>query len=384
MRLEFRDGNRIELLCRGAEYFPRLLAAIDAAQAEILLETYIYAEDPTGREVTAALCAAARRGVRVHVMIDGVGARRFPAGFVRQFDASGVRLLVFRPLKFAFSLRMPQLRRLHRKVVVIDAATAFVGGINIVDDLNSHAAQPLAPRLDYAVQVNGPLVADITASARRLWTYTSGRWFRKSWPGWTQECDPPAPAGSIRAALAVRDNVRRRHLIESAHLAAISRARREIILAHAYFWPGRRLLRALYQAAARGVRVRILLQGQPDHPLLHFATQFLYERLHKAGIELYEYRKSHLHAKVAIVDGRWATVGSANIEPFSLLLAREANVIIEDEGFCTLLRESLDRETADGGVQLAKDARLSFWQRLKIRLSYETVRLIASAVGFRA
>jgi cardiolipin synthase len=384
MRLEFRDQNRIELLCRGEQYFPRLLAAIEAAREEVLLETYIYEDDPTGRAVTAALCAAARRGVQVYVIVDGIGARNFSAAFQKQFAESGVRFLVFRPLRFAISLRMPQLRRLHRKVAVIDAQTAFVGGINIIDDLTSHAEQPLPARLDYAVQVNGPLVADITASSRRLWIYASRKWLKQEWRHWPGQVDPPPPAGTVRAALAVRDNFRRRHLIESAHLAAIFGARNEIILAHAYFWPGRRLLRALYRAAARGVKVRILLQGQPDHPLLYFATQFLYDRMHKSGIELYEYRKSHLHAKVAVIDGHWATVGSSNIDPFSLLLAREANVVIEDAGFCAQLRKSLAEETADGGVLLAKDARHSWWEHVKIRASYEIVRLIASAVGFRA
>lgn len=384
MRLEFRDSNRIELLCRGEQYFPRLLGAIEAAREEVLLETYIYEDDPTGRAVTAALCAAARRGVQVYVIVDGIGARNFADGFRRQFAASGVRFVVFRPLKFAISLRMPQLRRMHRKVAVIDAETAFVGGINIVDDLTSHAEQPLPPRLDYTVQVQGPLVADITASSRRLWIYASRKWLKQQWRHWPKQCTPGPSAGAVRAALAVRDNFRRRHLIESAHLAAIFRARDEIILGHAYFWPGRRLLRALYRAAERGVKVRILLQGQPDHPLLYFATQFLYDRMLAAGIELYEYRKSHLHAKVAVVDGHWATVGSSNIDPFSLLLAREANVIIEDQGFCAVLRDSLAQETADGGVLLTKDLRHSAWERLKIRLSYGIVRLIASAVGFRA
>jgi len=384
MRLEFRENNRVELLCRGEQYFPRLIAAINAAREEVILETYIYEDDPTGRAVTEALCAAGKRGVQVYVIVDGIGARHFSEGFKQQFADAQVRFMVFRPLKFALSLRMPQLRRLHRKVAVIDAETAFVGGINIVDDMNSHAEQPLPPRLDYSVQVNGPLVADITASSRRLWIYASRKWLKQEWRHWPAQVDPPPAAGTLRAALAVRDNLRRRHLIESAHLAAIFRAREEIILGHAYFWPGRRLLRALYRAAGRGVKVRILLQGQPDHPLLYFATQFLYDRMLAAGIELYEYRKSHLHAKVAVVDGHWATVGSSNIDPFSLLLAREANVIIEDEGFCAILRKSLAEETADGGVLLTKDIRHSPWERLKIRVSYEIVRLIASAVGFRA
>jgi cardiolipin synthase len=384
MRLHFREHNQVELLVRGGEYFPRLIEAIERARQEVMLETYIYEYDATGREVTDALCAAAQRGARVYVMIDGIGARSFATEIRRRFLDAGVQLLVFRPLKFGWFLRRPHLRRLHRKLTAIDGEVAFVGGINIIDDLHVHVAQPLPPRLDYAVEVRGPLVADVLHSMRRMWAYASHRWMMQTLEGWPRLPAPCAPAGHMRAALAVRDNLRRRHLILSSHLAAIYRAKEEIILAHAYFWPGRRLLKALYRAADRGVKVSVLLQGQPDHPLLHYATQFLYDKLLRAGIEIFEYRKSHLHAKVAVVDGHWATVGSSNVEPFSLLLAREANVVIEDAGFCAALRQSLVEETADGGVAIRRDTYRPLFQRLRIRVSYELVRLIAASVGFRA
>jgi len=384
MRLEFREHNHFDLLVRGAAYFPLLIAAIELARDEVLLETYLYEDDATGRAVTSALCAAARRGVRVHVLVDGFGARHLAEAFRSQFAQSGVQLLVFRPLKFAWSQRVPQLRRMHRKLAVIDASIAFVGGINIIDDLSDLGSEKgeLPPRLDYAVQVRGPLVADIALSARRLWAYAALTWLKRPWD-WPTAPPPPPPAGTMRAALAVRDNLRRRHLIQSAYLAAIYRSREDIILAHAYFLPGRRLLRALCQASARGVRVRLLLQGRPDHPLLHYATLSLYDKLHMAGIELYEYRASHLHTKVAAIDGHWATVGSSNIDPFSLVLAREANVVIENAQFCATLRASLEAEIAAGAVRLRHDQPRSWFERLKIRLSYAIVRAIAGSVGFR-
>lgn len=384
MRLHFREHNQVDLLVRGAEYFPRLIEAINGAREEVLFETYIYEDDATGRAVTDALCAAAARGARVHVMIDGIGARLFSAQFRRRFEEAGVQLLVFRPLRFGWFLRIPHLRRLHRKLAVIDGGIAFVGGINVIDDLNVHVLQPLPPRLDYAVAVRGPLVCDVQLTMRRLWAYASKRWLTRPFDAWPKTEAAPPPAGHMRAALAIRDNLRRRHLILSSHLAAIYRAKEEIVLAHAYFWPGRRLLKALCRAAARGVKVTVLLQGQPDHPVLHYATQFLYDKLQRAGIEIFEYRKSHLHAKVAVVDGHWATVGSSNVDPFSLLLARESNVVIEDAGFCATLRQSLVDETADGGVLIRKDARRPLFERLRIRASYELVRLIANSVGFRA
>ncbi|HEX4328868.1 MAG TPA: phospholipase D-like domain-containing protein, partial [Burkholderiales bacterium] len=173
MRLQFREHNQVELLVRGAAYFPRLIEAIDHAQSEVMLETYIYEDDVTGRAVTDALCAAAQRGARVFVMVDGIGARHFAPAFRRRFLECGVQLLMFRPLKFSWFRPMPHLRRLHRKLAVIDGATAFVGGINIIDDLHVHVEQPLPPRLDYAVEVRGPLVADVLHSMRRLWAYAS-------------------------------------------------------------------------------------------------------------------------------------------------------------------------------------------------------------------
>lgn len=382
MRLEFRAHNRIELLRRGSEYFPRLIEAIAAARTEVLLESYLYEDDPTGRAVSLALCAAARRGVAVHLTLDGFGARHLAPEFVRQFADSGVRLVFFRPLRFAWPrLELSGLRRMHRKLAVIDGALAFVGGFNVIDDLNTH--EPMPARLDYAVRISGPLVADCALAARRLWSYAAGLWLTGRWE-WPAAAPPPPAAGSTRAALAVRDNLRHRHAIARAYLGAIGHARSEIVLASAYFWPGHKMLRALCMAAARGVKVTILMQGRPDHPLLYHATRSLYDRLLKAGIDVLEYRKSHLHAKVAVIDGRWATVGSSNIDPFSLLLAREANVVIEDREFSGALKASLEQEIRDGGERVEPSHRRGWAERIRIRCSYLIVRAIAYSVGFRS
>lgn len=349
---DFVDGNRITLLKSGLEYFPALTAAFDAAQREIHLETYIFEADATGRSIATALMRAARRGVSVNVMVDGFGSQDLDPALVRELGAAGARFLVYRRNISPWTLRRTRLRRLHRKIAMIDARIAFIGGINIVDDADAPGS--MMPRFDYAVRVEGPLLAKIVPVVRQLWSRVSAVELRARWAE-PRALDPQREfCGGQRAAFVVRDNIKHRRDIEAAYLAAIRRARGEIIIANAYFFPGRRFRHELIAAAARGVRVVLLLQGRVEYVLQHYASRALYGPFLDAGIEIHEYQKSYLHAKVAVVDSRWATVGSSNIDPFSLLLAREANVVIEDDVFARELRESLLAAVADGAEQLER------------------------------
>ena len=267
---EFLGGNRLTLLNSGGEFFPALISAIDAAQADVHLETYIFAADSTGQAVSTALIAAARRGVRVRVLVDGYGAPDFAQTLLPGLTAGGVMALVYRPELARFRLRRHRLRRLHRKLAVIDGKVAFVGGINIVDDLSDAERSP--GRYDYAVRVEGPLLQAIARSMRRLWeiaTWVSHkRRFRLG-----QDAAPDlTPCGTQRAAFVVRDNIRHRRDIEDSYLAAIADARQSIVLANAYFLPGRRFRRALADAVRRGVEVSVVLQGRVEYRLLHYAT----------------------------------------------------------------------------------------------------------------
>jgi len=371
------DGQRIELLETGDEFFPALIAAIAGAQREVHLETYIYALDATGEAVTEALLAAARRGVQVRVLVDGFGARDSAAPLAERLRAVGGELLVYRPEVARLRLRRHRLRRLHRKLAMIDARIAFVGGINIVDDRQQPAD---APRFDYALRIEGPLLATIACDMRHLWRLVRWAHLRRRQP--VHE-EPPAcirPAGSVRAAFVVRDNLWHRRDIEEAYLAAIAAAGSEIVLACAYFLPGLRFRHALMQAAARGVRVVLLLQGRFEYRLLHYATQALYGAFLAHGVHIYEYTRGFLHAKVAVVDGEWLTVGSSNIEPFSLLLAREANVVVRDRNLAARLRLSLARALRDDARLLTPtDAGQRPWPGRLLRwLAYALVRLLLS------
>ncbi|MEK7877646.1 MAG: cardiolipin synthase ClsB, partial [Pseudomonadota bacterium] len=372
----FVSGNRITLLCTGTEYFPALEAACDAAAHEIYLETYIFEDDRTGRRIAQALLRAARRGVTTHVLIDGFGSKDISDELLQDMQDGGVRVLKYRPDISPWTLRRERLRRMHRKIAVIDARVAFVGGINIIDDMHTPRQKP--PRFDYAVRIEGPLLAEIYPVVTRLWILVMWTQLRERWPQRPVIAVRAARCGVQRAAFVIRDNLGHRKDIENAYLDAIARAKTEIMIASAYFFPGLSFRRALVEAAAHGVRVVLLLQGRVEYRLLHYAARALYGRFLDAGIEIHEYRRSFLHAKVAVIDGRWSTVGSSNIDPMSLLLAREANVVIDDAGFARELKASLTDAAAKGAHRVHR----ATWKRQPLQarvlnwFCYELVRFL--------
>lgn len=383
MRPHFLSGNRLTLLNSGAAYFPALIAAIDNARDEVFLETYIFADDDTGRRVGDALSRAARRGVAVRVMVDGFGGAEFLSTLMAPLLAEGVQVLIYRPEVARFRLRRHRLRRLHRKLAVIDGTVGFVGGINVIDDLNTPHQIP--PRFDFAVCVEGPLVGEIYRAVRRLWEIVVWASLKRRYRV-QMDLLPVRFAGEGRqtAAFVLRDNIRHRRDIEEAYLAAILSARHEIVIACAYFLPGRRFRRALLAAARRGVQVSILLQGRVEYRLLHYATQAIYGRLLASGIRIFEYHRSFLHAKVAVVDDDWATVGSSNIDPFSLLLAKEANIVVRDKEFTGQLRAELAAAMAEGAHELDHRnwRRRGLFSRLLSWASYQLARLLIDVAGY--
>jgi cardiolipin synthase len=382
MIYEYVDGNRLVLLESGRDYFPALEEAIRSAQHEIYLEAYIYADDPTGRRIGEALADAAARGVAVHVLVDGFGSKAYLGALHGELLEAGVQVLVYRPDLTRLNFRRNRLRRMHRKLAVIDARVAFVGGINIIDDMNTPRHTP--PRFDYAVRVEGPLLAQIQTEAENLWSLVAWVNFRQRWRVQRPVAPDVMPRGYQRAALLVRDNVMHRSDIEDAYLYALQSAEEEIIIAVSYFFPGRRFRRALVEAAARGVRVSLVLQARVEYRLLHYASRALYGALLQSDIDIVEYHKSFMHAKVAVVDGRWATVGSSNIDPFSLLLAREANLAVDDRKFAQELRESLRHAIDDGARPVKRErwARLPLWNRVVIWGAYGLARGLIGLAGY--
>jgi cardiolipin synthase len=381
--IRFTPGNAIELLRSGGEFFPALTAAIDGALREVWIETYIFADDAVGREIAATLVAAAARGVTVRVLVDGWGAKLYlTRRLERALRDGGVKLMKYRPEVAPWQFRSHRLRRLHRKLCHVDRAVAFVGGINIIDDMNTPHQKP--PRLDFAVRVRGPLVAPVVQTMQRLWALVELVQLERSEVPLFPDPIFVAPAGDQVAKFVIRDNLRYRRDIERAYLAAIRTAKREIVIANAYFFPGVRFRRALIAAADRGVNVTLLLQARVEYRLLHYASRALYGQLLAAGVSIAEYHRSFLHAKVAVVDDHWATVGSSNIDPYSLLMAREANVFVRDPHFADQLRIELLSmiDTGTRHVELERWSSRNPLSKALTWIAYGIVRVMMGFLGY--
>jgi cardiolipin synthase len=365
-----RPGHRLDLLEGSREMFPALIEAIDAARTEVRLETYIFDFTASGAQVAYALERAARRGVHVMVVVDGFGTGLLAPDWRERFVQTGVQWRVFAAPGRIGVLWPANWSRLHRKLCLVDNQTAFCGGINILDDFHDPTHGKLEhPRFDFAIRVTGPLVEQVREAMVRLWqrlevaqelrsarlgaalgTLRAGR------PGRI-----PGPVADTahhlaRAAVVLRDNLRNRARIERAYRRAIGHARSEVIIANAYFVPGRRLRHALVSAARRGVKVQILLQGRYEYFMQYYAARPIYGTLLTAGVEIYEYEPSFLHAKVAVIDGEWSTVGSSNLDPLSLLLAREANILVMDQEFSGDLRGRLRHAMEHAGKRMDAQA----------------------------
>ena len=402
-----RDGHQIRLREGSREFFPALITAMNQAHAEIRLETYIFDFIGGGAQVAEALVRAAKRGVITWVVVDGVGTGPLPADWQDRFSAAGVQWRIYSPLGRLGLLIPSRWRRLHRKLCVVDGRLAFCGGINILDDFHDPQHGPLGhPRLDFAVGASGALVAQAHAATGQLWWRIQAvrnvrqRHFPQALStlreaGLNLPWNPDdAGLGSddrrvAHAGLLLRVNLLNRSKIERAYRKAIAGARDEIIIANAYFLPGRKLRKALMHAAQRGVRVRLLLQGKYEYFMQFHAARPVYGALMAAGVEIHEYTASFLHAKVAVIDAGaehpWATVGSSNLDPLSLLLAREANVVVEDAPFASVLRERLLHAMAHGSraVHAADYANRPLHQRIKERIALGLMRLALFLTGKR-
>jgi cardiolipin synthase len=399
---ELTEGHQVQLLQGAQELFPALIAAMDAALSDIQFETYIFDFTGTATEVAQALMRAARRGVRTHLVVDGVGTGRLPQDWADRLRAAGVHCRVYSPLGPLGLLLPRRWRRLHRKLCVVDGRVLFCGGINVLDDFHDpNHGRLVAPRFDFAVQATGALVGVASDAMEQLW------WRMQAVRDASQRRLPEAlqalraasaahhaapdadTSPGMRAALLLRDNVRHRSRIEKAYRRAIAAAREEIIIANAYFVPGRKLRVALQMAARRGVRVRLLLQGRYEYFMQYHAARPVYGALLKAGVEIHEYAPSFLHAKVAVIDAHgarpWATVGSSNLDPLSLLLAREANVVVEDAAFAQDLRARLEHAMLHGGRVLnpTRYALRSWHERALDRVAFVLMRLALWVTGNR-
>ncbi len=374
----------------------------------MLLETYIFHFSGSVLPVAEALTRAAARGVAVRVVVDGVGTGEIPPEWQQRWAEAGVCWHVYNPAR-GWRLLLPERwRRMHRKLCVVDQQVAFCGGINLLDDFDDPNHGRLErPRFDFAVQVTGPLVRDVHDTMLRLWLrmQTMQELRQRDFDDVLHAARAAVHLGTdtrradvhgeavggapgVVAALVLRDNLRFRRRIEGMYRVAIAQATREIIIANAYFIPGMQLQRALLRAARRGVRITLLLQGRYEYFMPYHASRAVYDVLLRAGIEIIEYEPSFLHAKVAVMDGEFgamATVGSSNLDPLSLLLAREANIFVRDDAFAAELRGHLMQAIANEGRRVEPEAHKArpLLRRGLTWFAYGLMRMALLATGQR-
>ena len=409
-----QKSPNLVLLQGGQAYFPALIKAIDEALSWVQLETYIFDMHGMGSNVAEALIRAARRGLTVQVLVDGIGSGYLSAEWQRKMLDAGVQWSVYSPLTNGLGvlgmLIPDRWRRLHRKLCVIDQHMVFCGGINILDDFyDPNHGNLQSPRFDFAVAATGPLALEAADAVAMLWwrvqagysarkRHLTAAWDKFKAAGYggrtsSAGLTPAMPgavesatrAPGVKAALVLRDNLRNRNSIEKSYLKAIGRAYGEILIANAYFLPGGKLRRALVAAARRGVKVTLLLQGKYEYFMQYHAARPVYATLLGAGIEIHEYEASFLHAKVAVIDRHWATVGSSNLDPLSLLLAREANVVIEDKVFAGQLHDQLLQAIASQGrkIDAAAYEKRPFGQRILGHMAHTLMRFGIWVAGQR-
>jgi cardiolipin synthase len=376
------SGNRFELLENGEEFFPRVFEAIAAARREVRLETFILFEDKIGRQLHAALLDVARRGVEVHALIDGYGSPDLSDRFVGELVDAGVQLRVFDPAVRLMGRRLNLLRRMHRKIVVVDGELGFIGGINYSAD---HVADfgPEAKQ-DYAVEVRGPIVTVLHRFTRESIRTRAERRERPERVKYDQAVSTLPAAGGAQAIFVTRDNHRHTNDIERHYLAALRTARQRVVIANAYFFPGFRFIREMRRAAQRGVDVRLIVQGKPDMPIVKTAAELLYDHLLRAGVRIYEYCDRPLHGKVALVDEEWSTVGSSNLDPLSLSLNLEANVFIRDRDFNATLHGKLAAlmQHSCKQIEALPESRWDGLRRLRSYCIFHVMRWFPTWVGW--
>ncbi len=370
---EYHKAANIRLVHSGNDYFETLENMINSASHTIHLQTYIFDEDETGIRVAKALRAASARGVIIYMMLDSFGSNSLSRKFVNDLLFSGIHLRFFSPF-FSFQNNYFG-RRLHHKVIVADQSSALIGGINIADKYHGSASEEAW--LDYAVYINGSISIEIERICKQLY----GRKFI-----YNQNKINAAPKEKLleeNIFIRIRENdrLRRKNQVSDSYLQAIKNAKKSIFITGCYFLPGIKLRTALIKAAKRGVEVHLILAGVSDVPVFQSATKWLYDLLFRSGIKIYEWEKSVLHGKCALIDGKWATIGSFNLNHLSAYGSIELNADILDEHFTNLFQIHLKSVIANGCKQIFPiHQNNSLAAKLKRWAAYQLTRMAIKTV----
>lgn len=377
---EYSHRNQIEIIRGGRDYFSLLVKLIEEAQQAIHLQTYILNNDNTGTMVADALKRACHRGVTVHLLVDGYASQRLPRRFIVSLKEAGVHFRFFEP--FLKSKHFYFGRRLHHKVFVSDGAHALVGGINIADRYNDTADE--AAWLDFALYVHGEIAQDLCKLCWKTWN---------GFPAGNEqvECEVQPGFDDLNAAklasVRVRRNdwVRRKNEISVTYIDMLHGAKSHVTILCSYFLPGKIIRRALRNAAARGVKIKVITAGNSDISMAKHAERWMYDWLLRYGIELYEYQPSVLHAKTAVCDNAWFTIGSYNINDISTYASIELNLDVHDESYALELHQQLDDIIGSDCIAITPQVHISntnIFIRFVRWLSYKFFRVAFVLVTF--
>jgi cardiolipin synthase len=373
-RMRWRAHNTMTLLRAGAETYPAMLRAIAGAQRTIHLETYILRDDGTGRRFADALVERALAGVQVRLMYDSVGAMEITTAYLDGLRAAGIEVVAYRPLK-PWRRRWGIFRRNHRKVLVVDDEVAFTGGLNIADDY-ADVSDGGHGWHDMHCELRGPIVLDLAWSFRRVWIREHGRPYPpppRAEDEATHDHGPHGPPVLVR--LLENTERRGRSIIRRAYLAAINAARESIYLENAYFLPDRGVRAALVRAARRGVDVAVIVPGRSDIKAIEYAGLWSYPRLVKRGVRILRWTGEMMHAKTAVVDGLWSTVGSYNLDWISLRYNLEIAVEMVDPEVGQVMVQQFRRDVAlTEPVPADLWSRLPWWKKVLAMLAFRIRR----------
>lgn len=371
IKRSFTFNNRIALIHGGREYFATVLQQIRKAERSIHLQTYIFDGDETGILVADALKEAARRGVEVYMLLDGYASRHLSDVCIAELKRAGIYFRFFEPLlkseRFYFG------RRLHHKLLVVDQQFALVGGINISNRYNDMPNQPAW--LDWAVLVEGEAAQELFKVCATLWF--KSRIMAKSY---IRNARPMVFPVLWDCAVRVRRNdwVRRLNQISGSYQHMFRAAEKHVWIMSSYFLPGRIIRKSMLDAIRRGVSVRVILAGASDVPISKFAERYIYRWLLRKGVEIYEYPRCVLHAKVSSYDGKWVTIGSYNVNNISAYASVELNLEIRKRLFAVDVENSIQKIVEEDCIQITADdlKQYSLAQQFLQWVSYEIYRLV--------
>ena len=364
---EYINGNDVRLIKSGKDYFDTLEEIINQAQETIHFHTYIFDEDATGRLVAAQLLKAAKRGVKVYLLVDAYASGKLSEKFTDELNKYGIEIRRFSPLHF---WKLESGRRLHHKITVVDKKYALIGGINIA---NKYKGVSEKEWLDYAVLLQGNIVWDAYLLCFQLWNKKIYK------PRIKKTADVISHPSNVKAELSQHDFFRRKMNISKSYTNAFKNAQDEIMMVTSYFLPGRKMLKTILNTADRGVKIILILGQQSDVPIAQKASYFLYRKLLEHGVEIYEYKPSVVHAKVMTVDEEWSTVGSYNLNFISEYNSIELNVNVSDRKFAKKIKQELISLIENDCDKINKESYLAsqtILTRIRHQINYSIVRIL--------